>query len=143
MANEKNLIPNEHRTPSERRENARKAGIASGKKRRENKVMRELIKAAVYSTDFKEFADNETIKKMFGDDGDKTPMHIGIAKQIQAMMNGDLKALEFVRDMLGEKPVERVEMEIESDPYDELTVDELRALAREYDEQNQDTKSKG
>ena len=41
MANEENLIPNEERTPSERRENARKAGIASGKARRRKRSMKE------------------------------------------------------------------------------------------------------
>ena len=37
MANPENLIPNENRTPTERRENAIKAGIASGKARREKR----------------------------------------------------------------------------------------------------------
>ena len=41
MPNEKNLIPNEQRTPSERRENARKAGKASGAARREKKKLKE------------------------------------------------------------------------------------------------------
>lgn len=43
MANEQNLIPNDQRTPEERRENARKAGIASGEKRRKYKTFRELV----------------------------------------------------------------------------------------------------
>ena len=34
MANEQNLIKNSERTPSERRESAKKAGVASGKARR-------------------------------------------------------------------------------------------------------------
>lgn len=42
--NEKNLIPNEERTPRERRENARKAGIASGKARREKKTIQNILK---------------------------------------------------------------------------------------------------
>lgn len=42
MANEQNLIPNEARTPEERRENARKAGVASGKARRQKRTMREI-----------------------------------------------------------------------------------------------------
>lgn len=37
-----NLVPNEARTPEERRANATKAGIASGKARREKKTLREL-----------------------------------------------------------------------------------------------------
>lgn len=45
MANEKNLIPNCERTPSERREIAKKGGIASGQSRRQKKSMKELAKA--------------------------------------------------------------------------------------------------
>lgn len=41
MANEKNLIPNNKRSPDEVRENGRKGGIASGKKRRQIKSFRE------------------------------------------------------------------------------------------------------
>ena len=43
MANEQNLIPNEQRTPKERRENASKAGKASAKKRAERKKFNELF----------------------------------------------------------------------------------------------------
>lgn len=43
MANEKNLTPNSKRTPSERRENARKAGIASGEARRKNRDARQTL----------------------------------------------------------------------------------------------------
>lgn len=41
MPNEKNLVPNEQRTPSERRENAQKAGIASGAARRRKRALKE------------------------------------------------------------------------------------------------------
>lgn len=41
--NEKNLIQKDQRTPSERRESAKKAGIASGKARREKKAAREMM----------------------------------------------------------------------------------------------------
>ena len=51
MAGIDNLIPNENRTPEERRENARKAGLASGKARREkrdrHKRIQELFALAV------------------------------------------------------------------------------------------------
>ena len=43
MANENNLIPNEQRTPSERRENARKAGLASGRARREKRTVQKIL----------------------------------------------------------------------------------------------------
>lgn len=44
MANEKNLIPNSERTPSELREITRKGGIASGRARRQKKTLSELAK---------------------------------------------------------------------------------------------------
>ena len=51
MANEQNLVPNENRTPEERRENARKAGIASGEARRLKKqrgdILREIVNTEV------------------------------------------------------------------------------------------------
>jgi len=130
MAKE-DLIPVNKRTRAEQKKITQKGGIASGKKRRENKAMRELVKIAAYSTGFKEFANNETIKKLFGEDNsDKTPMHIAIAKQIKAAMDGDLKALEFVRDMLGEKPAEKVDMSV-NNPYAGLSTEDLKKLADE------------
>lgn len=45
MANEQNLIPASQRTPSERREIAIKAGIASGESRRNQKTLKEMFKA--------------------------------------------------------------------------------------------------
>ena len=47
MANESNLIPNSKRTPSERRENAKKAGRASGVSRRRRKTFKELLEIAL------------------------------------------------------------------------------------------------
>jgi len=44
VANEKNLVSNDDRTPVERRENARKAGIASGAARRQKRALSELAK---------------------------------------------------------------------------------------------------
>ena len=44
MPNPQNLIPNSERTPNERRKNAQKAGIASGKKRRHQRDLRKAVK---------------------------------------------------------------------------------------------------
>lgn len=43
MANEQNLIRNEDLTPSQRRENARKAGTASAKAKKKRKAMKEQM----------------------------------------------------------------------------------------------------
>ena len=94
--NEKNLIPNEERTPSERRENARKAGVASGESRRTKKSLREAMQILM-DTD------------LTGKDGKTmTGTEAMAAKAFQAALKGDWKAWELVRDTAGQKPVERV-----------------------------------
>lgn len=50
MANPENLIPNSERTPSELREQTRKAGIASGKARRQKADLRRAMQEALNST---------------------------------------------------------------------------------------------
>lgn len=50
MANDKNLIQNRSTTPSERRENARKAGLASGAARRERQQIRTIAQEVLNGT---------------------------------------------------------------------------------------------
>lgn len=45
--NEKNLIPNHERSPSELREMGKKGGIASGKSRRRKRDLREMMQMIV------------------------------------------------------------------------------------------------
>lgn len=89
MANMDNLIPNEQRTPDERRENARKAGVASGEARRAKRTMREVL---------------EILLETKAPDSDKTNIEVMMAKAVLKAMGGDLKAMEFVRDTSGQKP---------------------------------------
>ena len=50
MANEQNLIPNSERTPSELREQTRKAGIASGKARKRKADLRRMAQEVLDGT---------------------------------------------------------------------------------------------
>ena len=62
VANQQNLIPNSERTPNQRREQAQKAGIASGEARRKKKTMRD---AARMLMDMKVTGNNkENLQKM-------------------------------------------------------------------------------
>lgn len=98
-----NLVPNEARTPEERRENARKAGIASGDARRAKKTMREVLEVLL-----------ETVDK----DSDKTNIEVMMASAVRKAMNGDLKAMEFVRDTSGQKPDTQITVkDIKTVPY--------------------------
>jgi hypothetical protein len=50
LANEKNLVPNSARTPEERRENAKKAGVASGVARRKKRDIKKSLEALMDGT---------------------------------------------------------------------------------------------
>lgn len=57
--------------------------------------------------------------------------------QIQKALKGDTQAITFLRDTSGQKPDDNLnvvgQLDV-SNPYDELTVDELRALAKKCEE---------
>ena len=89
MANEQNLKPLNKRTKSERREIAQKGGKASGKKRREQKTLKEELLLLL--------AEGDTQKQ------------ISLAL-IKKALNGDVKAFEVIRDSTGQKCVDKVEI---------------------------------
>ena len=91
--NEKNLIPNSERSPSEVRENGKKGGIASGEARRKRKTLKEELLLMLSDGDIQE--------------------KISLAL-INEAINGNnagsvTKAFEVIRDTIGERPVEKVQ----------------------------------
>lgn len=109
MANPENLIPNSMRSPSEVRENGRKGGKASGEARRRRKAFAEAFEVLLQ----KEFTDRNG-NKLQGVDAIA-------AKTFQAAMDGDLKAMQIIRDTCGEQPVQRIEtVEIPQETYDKV-----------------------
>ena len=90
----RNLTPNSERTPKERREIAKKGGIASGKVRAERKTLSEELKALL------------SVKN---DDGLKTAQKITLAL-IEQAVNGNVKAFEVIRDTIGEKPKDNLNL---------------------------------
>lgn len=109
MAGIDNLI-----TPSteEARERGRKGGIASGKARREKKLMRETLDNLL-SMPLKdgELADVDDIRSFAAIKGKNISVQEAIMiAQVQKAMKGDTKAAEYVRDTIGQKPVDNVNM---------------------------------
>lgn len=105
MANDgiKNLIPQNQRTKEEQRRIATMGGIASGDARRAKKTMREVLEVLL-----------ETVDK----DSDKTNIEVMMASAVRKAMNGDLKAMEFVRDTSGQKPDTQITVkDIKTVPY--------------------------
>lgn len=103
MANEQNLIPQAHKLSVEE---ASKGGKASGEARRRRKAFSEAFDMLLQ----KEFADqNGNVL---------TGVEAIAAKTFQAAMNGDLKAMQIIRDTVGEMPIQRVEtVEISEETY--------------------------
>ena len=102
----------ERMTPEQRAENGRKGGLAKGEATRRRKEMRETLeillemplkKGKVYTAeDIKSFADlngkNITIDQAM------------MVRLIQKALKGDLNAIAMVRDTIGEKPTEKMEV---------------------------------
>lgn len=97
MAGADNLIPNEQRTPEERRRNARKAGIASGKARREKadlkKKVNQILEMDVFSPQ---------LKGMLEEKGLSATNQTAIATVLlQKALKGDIRAIELLAKMNG------------------------------------------
>ena len=101
--NEKNLIPNSERSPSEVRENGRKGGIASGIARREKKTVQKIL------NDFLSAAakDNPQVAKLAAkmglqDDGSIKDLFT-IVCTLNTLKDGNLSDLERLSKLLGEQ----------------------------------------
>lgn len=93
-----NLIPQSKKSPEERSKIAKMGGIASGEAKRRKKTFREAMEAIL---------ETEVLDK----NGNKIDLLTAIsAKQIEKANKGDTKAFEVIRDTIGQKPVERVEI---------------------------------
>lgn len=101
--NEKNLISNEERTPSERRENARKAGIASGKARKEKRTVKEIIRQ-IGEKDVSDIPALEyQVRKKWGIKDEKSIKEIIITALIMnTIKKGDLSMLDNLMRAFGE-----------------------------------------
>ena len=90
--NQENLIPFDKMTEEQQRKIARQGGIASQKKRKERKALKEELLILL--------AKGNTQKK------------ISLAL-IQQALDGNTKAFEVIRDTIGEKPVDKLEADVD------------------------------
>lgn len=100
MANEKNLIDNSQRTPSERREIARKGGIESGKARRRKKLLKDTVNMLV-ALPMKEGQLDKLTSLQSINGKNITVEEAMVLKQIQKALKGDLNAFKSVIDLTG------------------------------------------
>jgi len=126
-----NLIPNEQRTPEERRKNARKAGVASGKARREKKRMSQI------------YADFLTSKhKITIDDIDKELEGVALLTEVmkKVLSRGDSASVSLLKEIReateGSKVALSGSMDIVKRDYSKLTdaqLEELEKLTKKID----------
>lgn len=112
MANPENLIGHEFTSDQNREEaarNGRKGGKASGEARRKRKAFAEAF--------------DTLLERNFTDHNGNQLQGVEAiaAKVFQQAMNGDLKAIQIIRDTVGEMPVQKIEtVNISPDAYERV-----------------------
>ena len=127
-----NLIPNSERTPEQLREQTRKAGIKSGESRRKRKTIAEVARAILDSPE----QDPETLSLLQEIGLDGTKRDTMTLAQILRAIKGDPDSFRLIRDTIGEKPREELEIggladrPIQTIDMTKLSDDDLRRLAQ-------------
>lgn len=89
--------------------NGQKGGVASGEARREEKRMREALEFVLNSP-------VEESKRVYGEE--TTQLMLGMHALARKMQMGDVKAAEFIRDLIGEKPETKITVQdLKTVPY--------------------------
>lgn len=133
MANDENLLRPEDRTPKERRESARKAGKASGVARRKRKAMREqaelLLSMPFQDIKIKDGNGNvksllKELEKVSGLKGEEIDNQMAAVISVwQTVLKGGMgstNAFNALRDLVGEKPKEVIEIHSTDETIKEL-----------------------
>lgn len=107
---DENLIPNEQRTPSERRENAKKAGKASGEARRKKRSMKSAAKLLL-SMGVNDLKQYQGLLELGLDDEELTNQMVVMAAMLKQAASGNVRAAEFLRDTVGESPSAEINRE--------------------------------
>ena len=103
MANEKNLVPNSARTPSERKINAQKAGKASGRARREKKAIQEMLNEFLLKPISKNKKLSECAEKIGVDSKKSIKELFTVACVLNTLADGTLSDLEKLINLTGEQ----------------------------------------
>ena len=92
-----NLIPLNKRTKEEQKEITKKAGMASGESRRKKRLLRDTIEQylSINTSEGKTYEDEIVLAL------------------IKSAQEGDTKAFEVIRDTIGQKPIDKLEAQID------------------------------
>ena len=110
--NDENLIPFDQRSESEARESGRKGGIASGESRRKAKTLAEAMKMVAFLGLTDEEMKAELRARGVSDENMTNAVASSLAV-VKKALGGDVAAYNAVRDMLGEKPTDKTQADID------------------------------
>ena len=116
MANEQNLIPGGYKLTQEEQSKGGKASARARKQRKAFKqVFTELLANPLSIEQIDTIGEGELLEK-FAISEELTPNEaMAIVMMIKAM-KGDSKAFEIIRDTIGEKPVDKQELDVKEIP---------------------------
>lgn len=130
MANEQNLRPAQYKLSQEE---AKRGGIASGKARREKKMLKDALsvglsialqgdsKDELEDLDFADALNNPNLSML-----DK----IAVAMIAEAA-NGNVQAAAFIRDTMGEKPAEKIDVSADIETAKKSVAEIVRQVSSE------------
>lgn len=112
--NDENIRPYgfDQRTASEQREIARNGGIASGESRRKAKTLAEAMKMVA----FLGLTDEEMKEELRARGVSDENMTVAVASAmavVKKAMSGDVSAFNAIRDIIGEKPTDRTQADMD------------------------------
>lgn len=129
MLHEENLIPFNQLTKEEQRKIASEGGKASVKARRERKAIAEQMKMLL-ELPLKDKNTKSKIKKLGINADDLNNQMAMVISIYQKALKGDVNAFKEIRDTIGEKPQENINLSGNvNNPYTNLSEEELRKLA--------------
>lgn len=103
MANEKNLIPNSERSPTEVRENGRKGGIASGKARRDKRTIQQII-TSITDADVSTLQQFAVLARKMGLESDKSIKEVySVLCLLNSAKTANLSDLALLQKLRGEQ----------------------------------------
>lgn len=107
---EGNLIPADRLSPDQRRAMGAKGGIKSGESKRQKKALREALEILLAMKAPGAFATNAS--EMFPDlpIGEMTTAQAMAVAMVQASLSGDIRAFTAIRDTVGEKPTDKLDV---------------------------------
>lgn len=105
MANEQNLKPIKTLSSEEARARGRNGGIASGKVKKERKLIKENIELLL-SLPIKSGKTKEQLKQLGIDETEMNNQMALVIAMYQKALKGDVSAFNTLRDTIGQKPVD-------------------------------------